>query len=125
MFAEVEERERSMVCLAQSLQRLEYAGRIEPLLGCLLDERQFAVLVIEFGVATPSLFAPGPQEFAVQRGEQPRLDLRLVAQLMALGGPDRESLLGHIARIGFGARQAHGESIDRSIVRIDQRFEVE
>jgi len=79
MLAEIEERERSAVGFAQAFQRLDGALRVEPSLGRLFDERQAAVLLVKSVEAHGVWFASRPQAFAVQRGEQPRLDLRRIA----------------------------------------------
>ena len=56
------------------------------------------------------------QELPVQAGKQPRLELATIPQLVAFGRPDKECLLGKIARIGLRACQAEGESVKRFIV---------
>src|SRR2546426_10250578 len=101
MLAEIEERERSTVGIAQTRQRLERARRVEPLIGCRLDERRIVALLVQLVMMKAVLFAASAQDLAVQRGKQPRLDLRPVAQLMTFVGPDREGLLGHVTRFRF------------------------
>src|SRR5258708_9538656 len=56
------------------------------------------------------------QELPVQDGEQPRLDLAAVPQLVPFGRTDIEWLLGKIARVCLSARQAEGKSVQRLIV---------
>jgi hypothetical protein len=67
---------------------------------------------------------PETQELPVQDGKQPRLDLAAIAQLMAFGRPDIECLLGQIARVGFRACQAEGESVKRFIVAGHYQFKI-
>jgi hypothetical protein len=62
--------------------------------------------------------------FAVERRKEPALDLRPVAQLMPLRGPEIEGLLRKIAGLTRTSRQAQGKAIERGVVSIDELFEV-
>ncbi len=72
----------------------------------------------------PILSSPGFKEQAVQRGEQPGLDLGYVTELVPLRCPDVEGLLGQILRVGLHPRQAHGEPEQRLVMRVHNSFKL-
>ena len=75
-------------------------------------------------VGKPDLPSPRFEERAVERREQPRLDLRDVAQLMSFLRPDVECLLGQIRRVGFRSREAHREPVKRYVMRAHYGFKL-
>ena len=85
-------------------------------------------LVFDLGefLLGPAHFAAAiGNEFAVEGGEEPRLDLGAVAQEMPLGRPDGEGLLRQVTGVRFVAGQAEGKAIEHGIKAIDDVFEIE
>ena len=66
----------------------------------------------------------GFEKEPVQRGEEPRLDLRRLLQLVTFGRPDEEGLLRQVTGITLITRQAQGKTIQRAVMQIDQTLEV-
>src|SRR6266513_4199150 len=64
------------------------------------------------------------QELPVQDCKQPRLHLAPVPQLVALGRPNIECLLGEIPRVGLRACQAESESVKRFIMLGHDLFKI-
>ena len=87
-----------------------------------VKSRQLLRDLLQLMVGKPGLPSPRFKERAVQRREQPRLDLRPVAQLMSFRRPDVERVLGQIPRVGFRSREAHRESVKRFVVLVHNRF---
>ncbi len=65
------------------------------------------------------------EKFAVERGEQPRLCLGGVAQLVTFRGPPGERLLDKIARVRLVPAERKSEAIERLIVFFNQAVEVQ
>jgi hypothetical protein len=76
----------------------------------------------QLAMGMPGLSAPRDEESAVERREQPGLDLRAVLQLMTFGGPDVKRLLGQILRVGFIAREAQRKPVESFVVFVHDRF---
>lgn len=72
----------------------------------------------------PGLPAPRLEESAVQRREQPGLDLGEVAQLMSFRRPDVERVLGQVLSIAFRPRKAQGEPEERLVILAHKRFKL-
>jgi hypothetical protein len=63
------------------------------------------------------------QKDAMQGRKKPCLGAVLVAQLVAFNRPDIKRLLGEVASVGFGAREAKGKPVKRFIVLLYNALE--
>ena len=80
--------------------------------------RQLGVHLLELEVRKANLAAAAFQELPVQRGEQPRLRPRRLAQLVAVPRPFQKGLLHEVARQAFFPRQAERETKERRVMEI-------
>ena len=67
--------------------------------------------------------AAAAEKLAVERREEPGLGLRLVAESVALGGPDKEGLLREVARVGWILRQTQRKAVERGVVCFHESWE--
>ena len=125
MLLKIKKDQRCTKSLVDGLQSGHDLGRFQAVDGFGHRDRQLIFNLGKF-LFWPAHFATaGGNKFTIKRGEQPRLDLRIVAEKMPLGGPNREGLLGQIAGVRFIAGQAEGKAIEHGIEAVDNVFEIE
>ena len=124
MVFEVEQHERGAIDLVHLGQRLHDRAGIHGVDGGGSDGWQLALDGFNFVVREARGAAPGAEEFPMQRRKKPGLDLRAVAQLLALGGPEEERLLGEVIGLGLALRQAQSEAVERLVVVAHELLEV-
>ena len=64
------------------------------------------------------------EEKPVEGGEEPRFDLRRIAELPAFLGPAQKGLLGQIAGIGLSMGETVGKLVQALIMAIDEGGEI-
>jgi hypothetical protein len=121
---QVEERYGGLKDLVHFGQRGQHLGIVRLMGAFGGNNRQFVRDLIQILVGKPHLPSACVEESAVQRREQPGLDLGNVAQLMSLLGPDVEGLLGQIPGIRFHAREAQCEPEKRLVVLVHNCFKL-
>lgn len=81
-------------------------------------ELPLKVVRLDVGLATTS--SADPEKLAIEGGEEPTLDLALVAEAVAFFGPDKEGFLNEVAGIGLVFRERVGEAIEVLVVVGDE-----
>src|SRR4030095_15736096 len=125
MLPQIKERERCPVNFLQSEERALHDLSIE----LIHNRSRHGLHGNGFGAAfrfDETVLLPfASKKFPVERGEEPRLNLRCVAQLMSLRGPEKKCLLGEIRRVGFLAAEREREAVKRHVKFLDEVFGVE
>src|SRR5262245_29187732 len=68
---------------------------------------------------------PCCEKLAIQSGKQPRLNLRLISQLSAAGGPQEKGLLRQIQRVALMPRQAKSEAVQHQVMGLNNLVKVQ
>jgi hypothetical protein len=106
------------------MQGLDHGSTIQPAPDLWLLGGQFHFGGIEIGMWMARLVTSHTQKLPVQRGEQPGAHLGPVPQLVPLGCPKQERLLGQIRRMVHRSGQPEGEPVKGGLMEVHQLFHV-
>ena len=125
MIFEVKQHQRRAERLVHAQERLHHGRPVEVVHHGRADRGQLVLDGFQLVLRETRRAAARLEEFAMQRREQPGLDLGAVAELLALGGPEEKRLLRQVTRLGHAAGEAQRKAVKRLIVVAHQLLEIQ